>query len=85
MSDCSACVLQTQLREAELLLNEATLSAGQLEELEAGLVKGEELVQAFKEKKAAQRLKAEGRLVSNIEKSQRYMEKYVYTVIVLLE
>ena len=31
------------------------------------------------EKKVAQRLKAEGRLVSNIEKSQRYMEKYVHT------
>ena len=59
--------------------NEAVLSAGQLDELEEGLVKGEELVQAFKEKKAAQRLKAEGRLVSNIAKSQRYMEKYVCT------
>ena len=57
------------------MLCEARLSAGQLEELEAGLVKGEELVQSFKEKRAAQRLQAEERLVNNMEKAQRTMEK----------
>lgn len=57
------------------MLCEAQLSAGQLEELEAGLVEGEELVQNFKEKRTAQRLKAENRLVKNIHKSQRTMEK----------
>lgn len=54
---------------------EARLSAGQLIELEAGLVKGEELVQSFKEKKAAQRLKAEYRLINKIQNSQITMEK----------
>ena len=57
------------------MLCEAHLSAGQLEELEAGLVKGEELVQSFKEKRAVQRLKAEYRLVNNIQNSQITMEK----------
>lgn len=57
------------------MLCEAHLSAGQLEELEAGLVKGEELVQSFKEKRAAQRLKAEYRLVNSIQNSQITMEK----------
>ena len=58
------------------MLCEARLSAGQLEELEVGLVKGEELVQSFKEKRAAQRLQTEERLVSNMEKAQRTMERY---------
>ena len=57
------------------MLCEARLSAGQLEELEAGLVKGEELVQSFKEKRAAQRLQVEERLVNNMEKAQKTMEK----------
>lgn len=59
------------------MLCEARLSAGQLEELEAGLVKGEELVQSFKEKRATQRLHAEGWLVTNMEKAQRTMERYI--------
>lgn len=63
------------MKEAELQLCEAHLSAGQLEELEVGLVKGEELVQNFKEKRAAQRLKAEYKLVNNIQNSQRTMER----------
>ena len=67
--------MQDQLKEAELLLCEACLSAGQLEELEAGLVKGEEFVQSFKEKRAVQRLQAEERLVTNMEKAQRTMER----------
>ena len=60
------------------MLCEARLSAGQLEELEVGLVKGEELVRSFKEKRAAQRLRAEERLVTNMEKAQRTMERYTY-------
>ena len=59
------------------MLCEARLSAGQLEELEAGLMKGEELVQSFKEKRAAQRLQAEGRLITNMERAQRTMERYI--------
>ena len=61
------------------MLCEARLSAGQLEELEAGLVKGEELVHSFKEKRAAQRLQVEERLVNNMEKAQRTMERYLHT------
>ena len=58
------------------MLCEAHISAGQLEELEAGLVMGEELVQILKGKRAAQRLQAENRLVNNIEKSHRTMERF---------
>ena len=66
---------QYQLKDVELALCEARLSAGQLEELEAMLINGEELVQSFKDKRAAQRLQAEERLVTNMEKAQRTMEK----------
>ena len=42
-------------------------------------MKGEELVQSFKEERAAQRLQAEERLITNMEKAQRTMERYTET------
>ena len=44
-------------------------------------MKGEELVHTFKEKRAAERLKTEGRLLGNMERSQRTMEKYVLYIV----
>ena len=44
-------------------------------------MKGEELVQSFKEKRAAQRLQAEERLVTNMEKAQRTMERYKMAIV----
>ena len=41
-------------------------------------MKGEELVQSFKEKRVAQRLRAEEKLVTNMEKARRTMERYTY-------